>query len=84
MKHSDTSLWFIQAATGFVMFFLIFYDHLITRHDTPDKILPAIAKIFHYDYVYFFDAFCLRIWRNRTPFLCRSFLQLIMYLPYDP
>lgn len=39
MKHSDTSLWFIQAATGFVMFFLASV-HLYIMFTQPDTIGP--------------------------------------------
>ncbi|RDU63562.1 fumarate reductase cytochrome subunit b [Helicobacter didelphidarum] len=39
MKHSDTSLWFIQAATGFVMFFLASV-HLYIMFAQPDTIGP--------------------------------------------
>lgn len=40
MKHSDTSLWFIQAATGFVMFFLASV-HLYVMFAEPDTIGPS-------------------------------------------
>ncbi|RDU72321.1 fumarate reductase cytochrome subunit b [Helicobacter aurati] len=39
MKHSDTSLWFIQAMTGFVMFFLASV-HLYIMFAQPDTIGP--------------------------------------------
>ncbi len=39
MKHSDTSLWFIQAATGFIMFFLASV-HLYVMFAQPDTIGP--------------------------------------------
>ena len=39
MKHSDTSLWFIQAATGFVMFFLA-SAHLFVMLTQPENIGP--------------------------------------------
>lgn len=39
MKHDDTSLWFIQAVTGFIMFFLG-SAHLITMLTRPDLIGP--------------------------------------------
>ncbi len=40
MKHSDTSLWFIQAATGFIMFFLASV-HLYIMFAQPDTIGPS-------------------------------------------
>ncbi len=40
MKHSDTSLWFIQAATGFIMFFLASV-HLYIMFANPDTIGPS-------------------------------------------
>lgn len=39
MKHSDTSLWFIQAATGFAMFFLASV-HLFVMFVMPETIGP--------------------------------------------
>ncbi|MEA3372292.1 MAG: fumarate reductase cytochrome b subunit [Campylobacterota bacterium] len=39
MQHSDTSLWFYQAVTGFMMFFLGSV-HLYMMMSTPDKIGP--------------------------------------------
>ncbi|MCE3038598.1 fumarate reductase cytochrome b subunit [Helicobacter anatolicus] len=39
MKHSDTSLWFIQAGTGFVLFFLASV-HLFIMLTQPDTIGP--------------------------------------------
>lgn len=40
MKHSDTSLWFVQAATGFIMFFLASV-HLYIMFAQPDTIGPS-------------------------------------------
>lgn len=40
MKHSDTSLWFIQAATGFIMFFLASV-HLYAMFAFADTIGPS-------------------------------------------
>lgn len=40
MKHSDTSLWFIQAATGFIMFFLASV-HIYIMFAQPDTIGPS-------------------------------------------
>lgn len=39
MKHSDTSLWFVQAATGFALFFLASV-HLFVMLTQPDTIGP--------------------------------------------
>lgn len=43
MKHSDTSLWFIQAATGFMLFFLASI-HLFVILTQPDTIGPNASS----------------------------------------
>lgn len=43
MKHSDTSLWFIQAVTGFVLFFLASV-HLYVMFARPDTIGPSASS----------------------------------------
>ncbi|TLD97325.1 fumarate reductase cytochrome b subunit [Helicobacter jaachi] len=43
MKHSDTSLWVIQAGTGFVMFFLVM-PHLFVNLTQPENIGPFASS----------------------------------------
>ncbi|GAD18279.1 fumarate reductase cytochrome b subunit [Helicobacter fennelliae] len=43
MKHGDTSLWVIQAATGFAMFFLAM-PHLFTNLTQPENIGPLASS----------------------------------------
>lgn len=43
MKHSDTSLWVIQAATGFAMFFLA-APHLFVNLTQPENIGPLASS----------------------------------------
>lgn len=43
MKHSDTSLWFIQVVTGFAMFFLASV-HLFVVFTQPENIGPSVSS----------------------------------------
>lgn len=43
MKHSDTSLWVIQAGTGFLMFFLVM-PHLFVNLTQPENIGPLASS----------------------------------------
>ena len=64
MKHGDTNLWYIQALTGFVMFFLgSVHIYIMISH--PDKIGPyASSDRFVSEYMwplYFVLLFCVEL-----------------------
>ncbi len=64
MKHSDTSLWVIQAATGFAMFFLAM-PHLFVNLTQPENIGPLASsfRFVHQDFwlLYIFLLFAVEL-----------------------
>ncbi|WP_304210342.1 fumarate reductase cytochrome b subunit [Helicobacter canis] len=64
MQHGDTSLWVIQAATGFAMFFLAM-PHLFTNLTQPEHIGPLASsfRFVHQNYwlLYIFLLFAVEL-----------------------